>query len=433
MNGSEHRWLMNEIGAWAREGLVSGEQEARLRARYPEPVAQKWALVITGVIGSLLVGLGIILLLAYNWSDLTRPLRAVIAYLPLLGALGVCGWIVFANKTGTGLREGAGTFLALAVGASVALVAQTYQLGGTFRVFTLAWMLLILPSVYILDAAMPGLIYLFGITGWAIGQRCYDGNPYGFWLLLAGLVPYLIWNRVRDRDSVKGVWLLWGLMLAVLVGVATGMRGDEPVLWFSLYAALFSACLLADELWGARNLTLWGRPLALLGGGGLGIMVFLYSFVWFWKDMERHYAYYWGKAGILSDLVLASLALVLAVVLLVVSFRRIRSGALRLAAVFPLVAAGLVALNTALDGMELIPAVLMNAYAFALGILIVVQAVREAKLGLMNLGLLLLAALLIARFFDADMSILGRGLAFIVLGLAFLGANGLMIRRRRAT
>jgi hypothetical protein len=232
---------------------------------------------------------------------------------------------------------------------------------------------------------------------------------------------------------VKGVWLLWGLMLAVLVGVATGMRGDEPVLWFSLYAALFSACLLADELWGARNLTLWGRPLALLGGGGLGIMVFLYSFVWFWKDMERHYAYYWGKAGILSDLVLASLALVLAVVLLVVSFRRIRSGALRLAAVFPLVAAGLVALNTALDGMELIPAVLMNAYAFALGILIVVQAVREAKLGLMNLGLLLLAALLIARFFDADMSILGRGLAFIVLGLAFLGANGLMIRRRRAT
>jgi hypothetical protein len=222
-------------------------------------------------------------------------------------------------------------------------------------------------------------------------------------------------------------------MLAVLSGVATGMRGDEPVLWFSLYASLFSACLLADELWGAQNLTLWGRPLTLLGGGGLGVMVFLYSFVWFWEDMERHYRYYWRETDIGPDLVFASVTLLLAVVLGVIAFRRIRSPALRLASAFPVVAALLVALNTALDGAELIPAVLMNLYAFSLAGLVVVQAVREMKLGLMNLGLLLLAALLISRFFDADMSILGRGIAFIVLGLAFLGANGFMIRRRRAS
>jgi hypothetical protein len=433
MNGSDYRRLMDEIGIWEREGLITGDQALSLRARYPEPASKSWALIITSVFGSMLVGLGIILLLAYNWDELSRPLRAVIAYLPLLGALGLCAWIVFTGKTGTGLREGAGTFLALAVGASIALVAQTYQLGGTFRTFTLVWMLLILPSVYVLDAVMPALIYLVGITGWAIGQRCYDDNPYWFWGLLALVVPYLAWIRLRDRDSVKGVWLLWGLMLAVLSGVATGMRGDEPVLWFSLYASLFSACLLADELWGAQNLTLWGRPLTLLGGGGLGVMVFLYSFVWFWEDMERHYRYYWRETDIGPDLVFASVTLLLAVVLGVIAFRRIRSPALRLASAFPVVAALLVALNTALDGAELIPAVLMNLYAFSLAGLVVVQAVREMKLGLMNLGLLLLAALLISRFFDADMSILGRGIAFIVLGLAFLGANGFMIRRRRAS
>ena len=338
MNSSEHRRLMDEIGIWQREGLITVDQAGKIMARYPEPPPQKWPLLITSIFGSLLVGLGIILLLAYNWSDLTRPMRAVIAYIPLLGALGLCAWIVFAGKTGTALREGTGAFLALAVGASIALVAQTYQLGGTFRDFTLAWMLLILPSIYVLDAVMPALIYLFGITGWAIGQRCYDDNPYGFWLLLAGVVPYLVWVRLRDRESVKGCWLLWGMTIGVLAGVATVMGRHEPMLWFSLYASLFAACLMADELWGARHLTLWGRPLTLVGGGGLGVMVFLYSFIDFWDDMERHYSYYWNPAAKTPDLLLAGIALLLAVILLVIGFRRFTGPALRMAACFPLVA-----------------------------------------------------------------------------------------------
>ena len=434
MKGSEHRRLMEEIRLWEAEGLIAPEQAERIRARYPEPVPKRWAVIVTSVFGALLVGLGVILLLAYNWSDLSRSARAVLAYLPLVASLGLCGWIVFTGRTGTGLREGAGAFLALAVGASIALVAQTYQLGGTFRAFTLAWMILILPSVYVLDAVMPALIYLFGITGWAMGQCHYDDNPYGFWLLLAGVVPYWIWCQWRNRDSLRGVWVLWGLVLAAGAGVATGMHAHDPVLWFALYAAFFTACLLAGELWGARDLTLWGRPLTLLGGAGLGVMVFLYSFIWFWEDMDRHYRYYYWdyrEKALGVDIGLVAFFTLLAVVFLVIGFKRLKSLPLRVAGAFPLVAAALVALNGALPDKELIPAVLMNGYAFALGVLIVFEAVRDSKLGQMNMGLVLLAALLTARFFDADMSILGRGVAFIVLGLAFLGANGWMIRRRR--
>ncbi len=435
MKGSEHRRLMTEIEVWTREGLISAEQAERIRSRYPEETPRRWAVIVMSIFGSLLVGLGIILLLAYNWSDIGRPARAVIAYLPVLAALGLCGWVVGAGKTGAGLREGVGAFLALAVGASIALVAQTYQLGGTFRAFTLAWMLLILPSVYVLDAAMPAMIYLFGITGWAIGQRCYDDNPWAFWALLAGVVPYLVWRQWRNRDSLRGAWVLWGIVLSAAAGVATGMHAEEPVMWFALYAAFFSTCLLAGELWGARDLTLWGRPLTLLGGAGMGVMIFLYSFIWFWKEMERHYHWRSASAGdrLDVDLGLVAFFTVLAAVLVVMAYRRLKSWPVRLAGAFPVVATLLVALNTALEGMEWIPAVLMNLYAFALGGLLVAEAVRASRLGQMNLGLLLLAALLTARFFDADMSILGRGIAFIVLGLAFLAANGLMIRRRRAS
>ena len=48
----------------------------------------------------------------------------------------------------------------------------------------------------------------------------------------------------------------------------------------------------------------------------------------------------------------------------------------------------------------------------------------------MNVGLLVMAALILARFFDSDLNFLLRGLIFIALGIAFLMANLMMLRRK---
>jgi hypothetical protein len=49
-----------------------------------------------------------------------------------------------------------------------------------------------------------------------------------------------------------------------------------------------------------------------------------------------------------------------------------------------------------------------------------------------NTGLLVLSALIIARFFDSDLSFLARGVAFILLGAGFLTANVVILRRKGA-
>jgi hypothetical protein len=56
---------------------------------------------------------------------------------------------------------------------------------------------------------------------------------------------------------------------------------------------------------------------------------------------------------------------------------------------------------------------------------------RSGRLVRANAGLLALAGLAVARFFDADVSFLVRGLAFIVVGVGFLLTNLLLIRRGR--
>jgi hypothetical protein len=72
-----------------------------------------------------------------------------------------------------------------------------------------------------------------------------------------------------------------------------------------------------------------------------------------------------------------------------------------------------------------------NGYLAALGLATLARGLGEARLGATNIGLILLATLAIARFFDADLSFIARGIGFILVGLSFLGVNAYLVRRRR--
>jgi hypothetical protein len=58
--------------------------------------------------------------------------------------------------------------------------------------------------------------------------------------------------------------------------------------------------------------------------------------------------------------------------------------------------------------------------------------VRSHGLGVMNAGMTILSALILCRFFDADIGFVARGVAFIVIGAGFLLANLMMLRKRGA-
>jgi hypothetical protein len=82
--------------------------------------------------------------------------------------------------------------------------------------------------------------------------------------------------------------------------------------------------------------------------------------------------------------------------------------------------------------VELAGWVAFNVWLLSFGILTVFEGVRTQTLGRANLGLVSLGALIVARFFDTDMSFLGRGLIFIAFGIACFGVNVWMIRRARS-
>jgi hypothetical protein len=75
--------------------------------------------------------------------------------------------------------------------------------------------------------------------------------------------------------------------------------------------------------------------------------------------------------------------------------------------------------------------ILFNLYLFALGLATMITGIREGHLGTVNAGMLILAALIVARFFDSDLGFVIRGLAFILVGTGFLLTNWMIIRRSK--
>ena len=75
---------------------------------------------------------------------------------------------------------------------------------------------------------------------------------------------------------------------------------------------------------------------------------------------------------------------------------------------------------------------LFNLYVFVVGLALLVQGFRARRSGTVNLGLVVVFALILLRFFDEDLGFVFRGVVFVLLGLAFLVVNLVLARKKGA-
>jgi len=427
------RWLYGELPGLVDGGVVSEDTAARLRDHYgpAEGVsASRLAVVLCGVLGAALIGSGIILLIAHNWEFLGRPARTVLSFLPLILGQALVAWALLRHGTSAAWRESTSTFLALAVGSSIALIGQTYHIPGNLASFLFTWLWLGLPLVYLQRSAMVLVLYLIGTVCWAVEAQQRGGQALLYWVFLAAVLPAVLEMGARRPGTPRSALIHWAFALSLCIGVGVVLEKVLPGLWIVAYGALFGCFYFLGQ--SGRFAETPGRPLVVVGGVGTVVLSLLLTYDHWWRRIG--YGHYRGGnyryvewAGI-HDYVLV-LALLGAVAYLAVrAFGRGDRGGLVWAA-SPL----LCCIAFALANAEL-PAgaitLLFNGYLFALGVLLLRAGVVAGRLGLANGGMGVLAALFALRFIDSDMAIVVRGVAFILIGAGFLGANLWLARNR---
>ncbi len=427
------KWLYGEIPKLVSEGIINRENADKLRDYYGESedtAGLKTVLAIFGVLGAILIGAGIILILAKNWSDLSRAARTVLSFMPLVAGQLLVLYAFLRKRDSGAWREGTTSFLMISIGACISLIGQTYHIPGDFSGFLLSWMLLALPLIYIMDATLPALFYLVGITVWSGSVQSDRGDALLFWALLALMVPFILKKIKNNPYSNPSVFICWSLSVVLCVAIGITLEKVLPGLWIVVYSSYFVTLFLLAELRFRKAQALWQQPFKVVGTLGTLAMSYLLTYEWPWERIGfryyRHEAGYHELAGYL-DYVIA-IGLVLAALYMIFIFARKRKA-------YPLVFASMAVLSILgyfmAQAWDTMPVVLLyNAYLLILGIYIVTRGVRAGRLGTANGGMLVLAMLAILRFFDSSMGFLERGVAFILVGAGFLVSNVMIIKRR---
>lgn len=422
--------VLKDLNELISNGIITKEIASNIENYYNSKKSDSTnkLFIVFGILGAILVGLGIILILAHNWDNLSRFTKTILAFTPLLIGQLICGYVLLIKRKNVAWRESASTFLFFSVGASISLVSQIYNIPGNINTFVLTWMLLCLPLVYLLKSSITSLLYIIGITYFACNSSYWsypNKESYEFWLLLILIIPHY-YNLFKN--SPKGNFLIfhnWFIPLSIIITLGTLSHNYEKLMYLA-YISLFGLYLIIGETDYFKNNKLRNNSYKVLGSVGTLITLLILSFHEFWGKLQTVEFIF---LKLLDYIEIATIVIITcaAVVLFFIqkTYQSIKNSSLIEYVFLLFIPIFLVGLYSSIS------VILINLLIFIIGILTIKKGSNLNHLGVLNFGLILITVLVICRFFDTDLSFVLRGLLFVSVGAGFFIANYLMLKKRK--
>lgn len=377
-------------------------------------------LTVFGVLGGILVGLGLILIFAHNWDDFSKTAKTVLALLPLLSFQVLTAYTIIKEKSSV-WKDAAGTLLFFAIGGSIALVAQIYNIPGNTAGFLCTWTLLGLPLIYILRSNALAFIHIIFATYYVVEAGYFNPErPWYYLLFIGALLPFYL-KQIKETPESNAITVLnWLLPLSGIIALGAFLKNNEE--WYlSMLLYVAFACLLYNigMLPYFRNGKMRRNGYLCLGITGMMALLLALSFRWYWSDPAyTHYP--------LRILIVWTAFIVLG---LFIAYRS-KNGKYGInpfqvvTIIFPVIYL-LGFIN------DFIPVILVNILVLALGIGSVREGIHKFDFRLLNFGMILISALIICRFFDSSGSFVIKGLLFVAVGVGFFLTNYILIQKKK--
>ncbi len=432
-NAKHLKWLYEQLPQWVEQGLLTPEQADQLRAHYQgdslKPDYNLTFLTI-GILGALLMGGGIILILAYNWEDISKTVRTVLSFMPVVLGLGIFGHAYLRRSNSIAWVEGGSAFLMLMLAASIALLSQTYHIWGESETFLWNWMLLSLPLLYLMNSSLCAVIYLIGIT--LLTLQTNGSDSVWYWALLGAVLPHFYWNWRKTNEPIRRSLLGWALICTFTLGWFGTIETDIPEMLLIGTALNISLFYALHQLLFYNETNPFRAPLKISVWLGF-IFIITLTYNWGAPSPFNAKQLVFGKnysqsAGMINFAIL----LAIATSWLWASQRLIRLGQRRsdlLVLLLPLFAFSYLLLARSVPEGSAIPVLFANLWLLGWGIARLRAGLQSRHMAQVNQGMFFLLALITARFFDAKWDFIIKGIAFILLGLGFLGVNWYLAKK----
>ncbi len=422
--------LRKEVTELLEAGIITPEIAQRINTYYNTKAGspQNKLVIVFGILGALLVSLGIILILAHNWDELSRSTKTIIAFIPLVLGQAACGYTLFRNEKSVAWKEASSTFLVITIGSCISLISQIYNIAGSLSSLLLIWMLLAVPVIYIMRSSMASLLYISGITWYACEVGYWSGantETYFYWGLLLLALPhyYLLYREKGDGNFFT--FHNWFIPLSIIISLGT-LADEVGELMVIAYVSLFGLLYLIGNTPLLREQKIRNNGYLVMGSVGTVVMLLGLSFNFFWTEIQ--YETFWSNEFFSSpEFMVAALITTLALALLI--YQKANQKPFEIRPVEPAFILFIIIFMIGLTSPMAI--VFTNLLVLMIGILTIREGARLYNLGVLNYGLLIVTALVICRFFDTDIGFVFKGILFVAVGFGFFFANYWMIKRRK--
>ena len=215
----QRNWLSSELEVWRSLGILGEDQAREVLALYTTPGEfnerrQSKGVMVLMAMAATLVGLSLLLVIGYNWSEMSDTLKITAVF----------GSLIVTHAAGAGLRWRRGLrreseilfFIGCIVyGSGIWLLAQIFNISSEDASGFWWWAIGVLPFALVLDTLLLHFLFVALMAIWA-GTEVLRYWDLGFWLfgrlphfpnfaisLLPLAAPGLIWAyRKRDPRAV---------------------------------------------------------------------------------------------------------------------------------------------------------------------------------------------------------------------------------------
>ncbi len=416
---------LSEIFSVPTEEIIYGEKRNTALA---ESVRTKKTLsMIFAVLGSLLVGVGIMIILIGLWEDFSNIIKSIVSLIPLLIGQGVAVYVYRKKFDSIMWREGGAVLWSVGVIATVGLMSMVNQLYLGVTTCLLIDAIMILPILYVFRVVSPlPFYYGFSIAGvvgimddMSLTSSGELANNLSFIvyvllsvILIGGGVFVMYINRKKISENAIDI-SIWSTAVAVTASVVLAMITGEGCygMIMCLFAALYALC--------KKNT--WLQPFHPLGVAGTCIASLIYTvfssdavvmFGEFSKDIFD--VPFFG--GIIVSIAIISAGFIL-------GRKNIEEQPLKLAFCCTAAAMGVVLNLIEIPFVAKISSVIIFVLTFIEGAILIIKGATDKSYFTMNVGIITILVLMFQILTLVEFTLITVGLMLLLSGGSLLGAN----------
>ena len=404
--------------------VITQESSTAIQYFYKNSKTTNTTILIFGVIGALLVGLGIVLIIAHNWDDLSRLTRTILAFLPLLFSQLMACYVYKRKMNSATWRESSSILIFFGIGACMGLISKLYPLDNDFGKFLLIWTILALPVVYLFKSQVASMLCLVWGSWYAFQYDPFDEGqrPWMYFAVFSSLLPFYYWQMREKPTSLVTRFHHWLFPISILITIWTFIFDCKQTLFFIYFLILgFYFILVRTSIF--KNYSDTNRSYSTIGMIGMVGLLFFFSYDFSWQfDTSKlilSLSFWITCLILLSGIIWASYDSYI---------RNIDLFKIDWIVYFLLISFTLFYfLGFQIQSINYI----FNALILVVLVYYIHRGAEELNLKKLNFGLLVFAILISVRFIDTDIGFLTRGLLFMVVGAGFFVANYWLIKKQK--